>query len=173
MQSSRRNRLKVIYIFKRKKQDYFKLFYKIMKTAWNKEDRPKKKVEKFSNRRYDKNCLIIAKQIVHIRDKETCQRCCKKENLHCSHILNDGKDTRMSVEPDNMKLLCIACHLYRRHKEPTETKDRMEVWRPWLLQSLRDQKNSNPKGSISITRRENKYEELKEKLKKYKELDSL
>lgn len=139
-----------------------------MKTTRTKTPRKtKKKAIALSKKRYDKACMYVAKLIVHARDKEVCQRCWKTSNLQCSHILSDGRDTRMSVMSDNMKLLCYNCHLSRWHKEPTETKDWMEIWKPWLLQKLKDQKLSHEKWTIHISRREKRLNDLIAEYKTY------
>ncbi len=139
-----------------------------MKTTRTKTPRKtKKKAIALSKKRYDKACMYVAKLIVHARDKEVCQRCWKTSNLQCSHILSDGRDTRMSVMSDSMKLLCYNCHLSRWHKEVTETKDRLEARKPWLYKTLRDRKNSHEKWTIHISRREKRLNDLIAEYKTY------
>lgn len=87
--------------------------------------RRKKKTQKQkSNEWYRKGCVKVAKKIVHIRDKDICQKCEKPGNaLHCSHVYPEGTYHGMSAEPLNMKLLCYYCHFFWWHKNPLEAKD--------------------------------------------------
>jgi 5-methylcytosine-specific restriction endonuclease McrA len=127
---------------------------------WDNVRKNKKQVvEKYSNKRYDKNCMRIAKGIVKKRDK-ICQRCGSKKELHCSHIINDWIDTRMSVDPDNMKLLCKACHLYWWHKRPKEAMERFEEKRPWRRSMLEERAKNHDKWTISNEWREQTHEKL-------------
>ena len=130
------------------------------------------KTEKYSKRRYDKNCLKVAKEIVRIRDKLICQRCWSTKTPQCSHILSDWKDTRMSVDPDNMKILCYSCHIHWRHKEPLKAYEWFIEKFPWRYEMLKERQLNQEEGSISLTWRENKYiylQNLLDDIKKWKQ----
>lgn len=123
----------------------------------------KSKVKKLSKKWYDKKCMEVAKEIVHLRDRDICQKCEKHvtgSNCQCSHIISDWSDTRMSVDPDNMKILCYYCHLNWRHKQPIEaTKWFMDKF-PWRYEMLKERQSKQDIGSISLTWRENTYDKL-------------
>ena len=63
---------------------------------------------------YTKKLVEKAKLCVKLRDNYTCQHC-KKEvtgnNCHASHVLNVGSHKNMEIDPTNMKVLCLRCHL--------------------------------------------------------------
>ncbi len=68
---------------------------------------------------YQKNVLHkLMKDLLILRDGEKCLRCNKTERLQMSHIYPKGHYRRMEFDPDNLKLLCVGCHLYWWHKEP-------------------------------------------------------
>jgi len=50
-------------------------------------------------------------------------RCGKTQNLHASHIYPRGKYPKMQFDPNNVKTLCLGCHLYWWHKHPIEAKE--------------------------------------------------
>jgi len=128
----------------------------------------KKKPAKFSNRRYDKECMALAKKIVRIRDNLTCQKCWSKKSPQCSHVYSDGRDRRLSVDPMNMKILCMSCHLYRRHKEPLEAYERYKSKFPDRYKYLEKKHIENMKWwSISLQWREDTYNDLLNQAKKY------
>lgn len=124
-----------------------------------------KPFELFSHKRYDSACMFVAKKIVHIRDKEQCQKCLRNEThwvtLECSHNVNDWSDTRLSVFSDNMILLCTDCHRERRHKKVTEALERFESKFPGKLDELNERAISwISSGSITLTWREKRLNEL-------------
>jgi hypothetical protein len=85
-----------------------------------------------SNEWYRKECVKVAKKIVHIRDNDICQKCGKPGNaLHCSHVYPEGTYHGMSANPLNMKLLCYYCHFFWWHKNPLEAKD-------WFVKTFPD-----------------------------------
>lgn len=57
-----------------------------------------------------------------LRDK-CCLRCGKVDRLHASHIYPRGKYPKMQFDTDNVKVLCVGCHLYWWHKHPIEAKE--------------------------------------------------
>ena len=84
-----------------------------------------------------KKCLKLAKDIAKIRDKYTCQRCWAKTNIHWSHIINEARDHRLAINPDNIKALCYNCHLGRRHKDPIMASEWFNEKFPWRYDKLR------------------------------------
>lgn len=131
----------------------------------------KKKVEKFSKRRYDKECMKIAKQIVKIRDLDTCQKCWKKWPwLHCSHVISDWKDTRLSVDTWNMKLLCYADHMFWWHRNPLEATEWFKEEFPERYEYLIEKFKEPKVGSIELERWEKRYAELTEELQNMKDV---
>lgn len=75
----------------------------------------------------------VIRQILVARDGEKCLRCGKTEVLHMSHIYPKGKHRRMEYEPDNLKFLCMGCHLYWWHRSPVEAHE----WLEWKLPKAR------------------------------------
>jgi 5-methylcytosine-specific restriction endonuclease McrA len=61
---------------------------------------------------------MLAKAVIIERDGKKCLRCGKTENLHASHIFPKGKYTKLRFDTDNLKLLCVGCHLFWWHKNP-------------------------------------------------------
>ena len=64
----------------------------------------------------------LVREYVLLRDK-VCLRCGKTKNLHASHIYPKGKFRKMQFDTDNVKALCLGCHLYWWHKHPIEAKE--------------------------------------------------
>ena len=64
----------------------------------------------------------LVREYVILRDKR-CLRCGKTNNLHASHIYPKGKYRKMQFDTDNVKALCLGCHLYWWHKSPIEAKE--------------------------------------------------
>ena len=64
----------------------------------------------------------LVRDYVLLRDK-VCLRGGKSNNLHASHIYPKGKFRKMEFDTDNVKALCLGCHLYWWHKHPIEAKD--------------------------------------------------
>jgi len=58
--------------------------------------------------------------LVRLRDGPFCLRCKRSDKLQLSHIYPKGTHRSMEFEPDNVKLLCMPCHLYWWHKNPLE-----------------------------------------------------
>ena len=67
-----------------------------------------------------KELNALLHKLVRLRDGEHCLRCPKTARLQLSHIYPKGKKRGMEFEPDNVKLLCVGCHLYWWHKNPME-----------------------------------------------------
>ena len=64
----------------------------------------------------------LVREYVVLRDK-VCLRCGKADRLHASHIYPKGKYRKMQFNVENVKALCIGCHLYWWHKHPIEAKE--------------------------------------------------
>jgi len=65
-----------------------------------------------------KDCDKLFSLYIRGRDK-VCQRCGKKERLHCAHIFS-RKNISVRYYPDNAICLCVGCHLYWAHREVME-----------------------------------------------------
>ena len=64
----------------------------------------------------------LVREYVLLRDKR-CLKCGKTENLHASHIYPRGKYPKMQFNTNNVKALCLGCHLYWWHKHPIEARE--------------------------------------------------
>lgn len=84
-----------------------------------------RQVAKRNKKQLETEIYGILRQIVMKRDGAKCLRCGKTDRLHLSHIYPRGKYKTMALEPLNLKMLCVGCHLYWWHKNP------MEAWE-WL-----------------------------------------
>lgn len=135
------------------------------------EKKVKRKIEKYSKRRYDKECMKLAKAIVRLRDLDTCQKCWKPWPwLHCSHVMSDWKDTRLSVDPMNMKLLCYRDHFHYWHKHPLDASEWFKEKFPERYEYLVEKYKEPKTGSIELSWREETYKNLTETLESIKEL---
>ena len=93
------------------------------------------------------------------RDK-SCLKCGKNTSLHMSHIYPKGRYRKMQFDPDNVKALCLGCHLYWWHKHPIEAKE-------WAVKALgRARLNRLKKRANTIDKTLWNYEEIKIKLEK-------
>ncbi len=84
---------------------------------------PKKKVKKVSISKLKKQCDELAKRLIKIRDKNTCQRCCKVvegSDCHGSHVIPVSAGNKLRWDEQNIKVLCYHCHLNWWHKNPLE-----------------------------------------------------
>lgn len=81
------------------------------------------------NKDQKKDIMYLLRKIVIARDGEACLKCGKTMSLHLSHIYPKGRYKAMELEPDNVKLLCNACHLYWWHKNPIEAHE-------WLASAI-------------------------------------
>lgn len=71
----------------------------------------------------------LLRELVSARDGYGCLKCGKTERLQMSHIYPKGKHRRMEYDPENVKWLCVGCHLFWWHKSP------IEAWE-WLANVL-------------------------------------
>jgi 5-methylcytosine-specific restriction endonuclease McrA len=84
----------------------------------------------------------LVRQYVILRDK-CCLRCGKSDRLHASHIYPRGKYPKMQFNLENVKALCIGCHLYWWHKHPIEAREWAEkTLGKALLTRLKKQANT-------------------------------
>jgi hypothetical protein len=60
----------------------------------------------------------LARRLVMLRDRDTCQKCGRVEVIQWAHIHTRGVHS-MRWEPDNSLALCKGCH-YQGHLHPTE-----------------------------------------------------
>ena len=101
----------------------------------------------------------LVREYVLLRDK-MCLRCSKTNNLHASHIYPKGKYRKMQFDTDNVKALCLGCHLYWWHKHPIEAKE-------WAIKALgRARRNRLKKRSNIIDKSLWDFKEIKAKLEK-------
>ena len=90
----------------------------------------------------EKNKLhSLVRQYVIQRDK-CCLKCGKSDRLHASHIYPRGKYPKMQFNLENVKALCIGCHLYWWHKHPIDAREWAEkTLGKALLMRLKKQAN--------------------------------
>ena len=100
----------------------------------------------------------LVREYVVLRDK-VCLRCGKSDRLHASHIYPKGKFRKMQFNVDNVKALCLGCHLYWWHKHPIEAK----VWAEKTLGKAR--LNRLKKEANSINKNKLDFKQLESELK--------
>lgn len=85
---------------------------------------PKTKRKKGERSKIVAKLIWTAKQIVYIRDKNTCQHCGRLvagSNRQASHVHPVSGGSPLRWDPLNMKVLCHHCHLNWWHKNPIES----------------------------------------------------
>ena len=103
----------------------------------------------------------LVREYVVKRDK-VCLRCGKPDRLHASHIYPKGKYRKMQFDVENVKALCVGCHLYWWHKHPIEAKEwAIKVLGRKRLNKLKKQANTVNKIKLDFKQLEN---ELKNKI---------
>lgn len=101
----------------------------------------------------------LVREYVVLRDK-VCLRCGKPDRLHASHIYPKGKFRKMQFNVDNVKALCLGCHLYWWHKHPIEAKE-------WAEKTLgKARLNKLKKQANSINKTPWNFKEIEKELKK-------
>lgn len=96
-----------------------------------------------------KELNILLHEYLRLRDGERCLRCGKTDRLQLSHIYSKGKYRKMEFEEDNVKLLCVGCHLYWWHKSPIEAFEWLEATiSPERLKRLKLRANINDKSIL-------------------------
>lgn len=91
----------------------------------NRNDRGSRIMAKRSERkRLTKRLDDLCREIVRIRDKDTCQHCGKHvegQDSHPSHVVPKGKGaSQRRWDLLNIKVLCFSCHRWW-HDNPTES----------------------------------------------------
>ena len=87
-------------------------------------------------------------------------RCGKTQNLHASHIYPRGKYPKMSFNVENVKVLCLGCHLYWWHKHPIDAKEWAEKTLGKVrLRKLKKQANTINKNKLDYQIIKNELEE--------------
>jgi hypothetical protein len=64
-------------------------------------------------------CDKLAKQLIIAERGDKCERC-GKSDPQSAHILSKGHYQRIRFLKENLLLLCVGCHIYGAHKDPTE-----------------------------------------------------
>ena len=99
----------------------------------------------------------LVREFVILRDKR-CLRCGKTNNLHASHIYPKGKYRKMQFDVNNVKALCLGCHLYWWHKSPIEAKE-------WAEKTLGKKRlNKLKKQANTVNKNKLDYKQLKSEL---------
>jgi len=66
----------------------------------------------------------LSKQVVYLRDKDTCQHCHKRvegSNRHASHVVPVSAGHKLRWDTKNLKVMCYHCHINWWHKNPIES----------------------------------------------------
>ena len=117
----------------------------------------------------DKRKLIekmdkVCRDIVLIRDKNTCQMCGKyaeRHNAHASHVVPKSVSGYLRHNLNNLKLLCYRCHFYVWHIDPIKSEQWFKKKFPYRYRYV--QKNRRHLDDIDL---EKHHEKLKRKLTK-------
>jgi 5-methylcytosine-specific restriction endonuclease McrA len=64
----------------------------------------------------------LAKNIVRVRDRFTCQKCGRKDVKSVHHIFS-VKYANVRFDTRNLIVLCFPCHLYYAHTKPEQFRD--------------------------------------------------
>lgn|GEM_PF-5355291 len=62
----------------------------------------------------------LVRKLVMARDGNRCVRCGKSSGLAAAHIKSKGHYQRIRYELLNVIALCVGCHIFFCHKDPTE-----------------------------------------------------
>jgi 5-methylcytosine-specific restriction endonuclease McrA len=60
---------------------------------------------------------MLAKAVVIERDGKGCLRCGRTDQIQSSHIFPKGKYPKLRFDIDNLKLLCMPCHIFWWHRD--------------------------------------------------------
>lgn len=77
-----------------------------------------------------KKLYALLHAIVRLRDGPRCLKCNRTDSLQLSHIYPKGRYKLMEFLSDNVKLLCMPCHLYWWHRNPIEAHEWLQVTIP-------------------------------------------
>jgi len=108
----------------------------------------------------------LVRELCLLRDK-CCLRCGKTTTLQASHIYPKGKFPKMQFNPENVKILCVGCHLYWWHKHPIEA----HKWAEKTLGKVR--LNRLKKQSNTINKTLWDFKEIQSELKKQIKLEEI
>jgi len=76
-------------------------------------------------KRLKKKLTGIAREIVAARDFGKCQWCgefTEGRNRQASHVIPKSQGSKLRYDLQNLKILCLRCHIYRWHKSPLDAK---------------------------------------------------
>lgn len=121
----------------------------------------KRKKALFKVSKLKKDCDKLVKQIVSIRDNDTCQKCGERvygSNRHRSHVIPVSAGNKLAFDPINMKILCYHHHINWWHKNPTEASEWFKAKFPERDLYLKENKGLKQMKYLD-------WVELKEKLK--------
>ena len=94
----------------------------------------KKRKAKTPRQKAKEKLMLLVKGFVYRRDEHTCQKCgqvVSGNNCQASHVIPVGQDTRLSFDPQNMKVMCYHDHLWW-HEESCGLEWFKEKWpRRW------------------------------------------
>lgn len=107
--------------------------------------KPKDKPQKRNKAALRKELDRAVKLLVFERDGHQCVRCGKTAYLHPSHVLPKGKYHNLRWELDNIKTLCLGCHLQWWHLQPTESGEWFKKTYPERWERLQIAKLTAPK----------------------------
>ena len=114
----------------------------------------------------------LCREIVRLRDKNTCQHCGKYVtgvNSHCSHVVPKSKGYVLRWDLRNLKVLCFHCHINWWHKNPREAGAWFDDTFPERAKYIDEHKEDIIHGSIREEFMSNKLEELKDELARFKD----
>ena len=90
------------------------------------------------------------------RDGEQCLRC-GKTPVQMSHIKSKGKYRKLAFDLNNVKPLCLGCHLYWWHKEPLEAAE-------WVREKLPERIKYLEEKTRTIDKTKLDYKQIKREL---------
>jgi 5-methylcytosine-specific restriction endonuclease McrA len=83
-------------------------------------------------------CDQLVRKLVMARDNHRCVRCGKSSGLAAAHVLSKGHYDRIRWELLNVIALCVGCHIFGAHKDPTEFTAWLEEKYPGRSEQLRE-----------------------------------
>ena len=90
------------------------------------------------------------------RDGEQCLRC-GKTPVQMSHIKSKGKYRKLAFDLNNVKPLCLGCHLYWWHKEPLDAAE-------WVREKLPERIKYLEEKTRTIDKTKLDYKQIKREL---------
>lgn len=85
----------------------------------------------------------LSKQVVYLRDKDTCQHCYKRvegSNRHASHVVPVSAGHKLRWDTKNLKVMCYHCHINWWHKNPIESGEWFKSTFPDRWEYLQEQR---------------------------------